>query len=911
MATAIEPEEVVNQACRTLNLPRGASQAKLRRAYLKLSLLRHPDKPTGSDAKFKELQEAYNTLLSSPLAKLERELDEQDAAMMDDIQNAQAQLAQLEAQRHEREDHERRLAKLRDDDARQREIRRRNEERYTSRQIYYTYAQKKSPAVLFLDEYYHARRDNKYPPDAVNVPDMWVREDGMATIHWSTTRALWLLRRPGEPFWYELPHCPHPFNSHGKGRGMCKWATWYICHRNRFPRPSHHVSRAVGKKELRDRREKAEALKAQKETEARKAEERRKLEALRKQKANDAVEAEERRVKIQELLRQQAKEERQRQQERQLEYQDEQWQEQLRRAAEDRAEDLKRLHARQVSSFDARTREKMRSAIDERKALRAKRTQRDAAHRARGAQRAGAAAAASSASSSTAGTSAGASAVASAAPELAVGLEGMSTRQLLAWMDLHCVGRAGCIEKAELLQRCRDHLASQQPPPQPPPQPQQQPPPQPTPKQPKPQMHPQQRKRKVILLDDDDVAKVVVVLTGRTAPMPMAPAAPAPVHVPVPVPVPAPAPAPATAPMPATAKAVGKRPAKVVEATPDSSDDEVPLSHLAQPTQAAIRAAMHSATEPPMASTSAKPVKKRAKQAKQVRPSDVESEAAPEVRDEGKRHLAAPSHGAVLGGHALQVRPWAAWTHLSLVELFSDEAWRLGDFAKKIEKASGAEKVKDLLELVEAGEKGVQQVVSEAGLSSEEASRFLALLEEMVRSSKAGDYDAAATATAAAAAAAAAAAVAAAAAEVPTIKQEVKDEALPVWPDGAVEKEEEVEEGVWPQRPREKRKQQSEEDAVVPVKPEGCVVVKTEAAEPAAFAAAAGRRSSRRAGAAAGGYAPGAYVVKAFEMKGKTIDYVGRVVERNEYGSYLVEFADGETRTVAARGLRPSPDNPE
>jgi len=326
--------------------------------------------------------------------------------------------------------------------------------------------------------------------------------------------------------------------------------------------------------------------------------------------------------------------------------------------------------------------------------------------------------------------------------------------------------------------------------------------------------------------------------------------------------------------------------------------------------------------------------------------------------------LAAPSRGAACSGHALQVRPWAAWTQLSLVELFSDEAWRLGDFAEKIADASGAEKVKDLLDLVEAGEEGVETVVADARLSLVEAARFHELLAEMMRSYVARDGDPMATAAAAAAAAAAR----------PTIKQEgqrprsgaseeVKDETPPAWPGFKVEEEvnDDADDVTGPSQRREKRKRRRREEepeleltgtcsrgerdaelrrAAIDVEAESELgewpfpVGAEEGAEEPLHAAAmeegeevvpalpkgaatfdgtgapaAGRRSSRRAGAAGDGYAPGEYVVKAFEMDGKTVDYAGRVVKRNEYGLYVVEFAD-ETRAVDARGLRRAAGHP-
>lgn len=45
-----------------LGIERGASEADIKKAYRKLAGKYHPDKPTGDEAKFKDLSEAYEVL---------------------------------------------------------------------------------------------------------------------------------------------------------------------------------------------------------------------------------------------------------------------------------------------------------------------------------------------------------------------------------------------------------------------------------------------------------------------------------------------------------------------------------------------------------------------------------------------------------------------------------------------------------------------------------------------------------------------------------------------------------------------------------------------------------------------------------------------------------------------------------
>ena len=70
---------------RVLGVPYGASQAVVLEAYRRLSKLHHPDREGGSDERFVEIQQAYETLRARPapdgsleerLAAMERELRE-------------------------------------------------------------------------------------------------------------------------------------------------------------------------------------------------------------------------------------------------------------------------------------------------------------------------------------------------------------------------------------------------------------------------------------------------------------------------------------------------------------------------------------------------------------------------------------------------------------------------------------------------------------------------------------------------------------------------------------------------------------------------------------------------------------------------------------------------------------------
>ena len=213
-------EAAIEQACRVLSVQPGSSLLTLKRAYYKLALKTHPDKPGGSDDKYREVQEAYQLLCDNPLADFYRTQDENDAAAREEMAAGEAELAQLERQRREREKREQHFKDRTALDADRRQQERRRERLLRPEDAFFKYAHRSAPAVLFENEYYIDKRR-----DGV----LWQREDGNASICWSVTYQGWLLQRAEQPYWlYVLPCSPQPFNSQGH---KYVWATWWLCER--------------------------------------------------------------------------------------------------------------------------------------------------------------------------------------------------------------------------------------------------------------------------------------------------------------------------------------------------------------------------------------------------------------------------------------------------------------------------------------------------------------------------------------------------------------------------------------------------------------------------------------------------------------------------------------------------------
>ena len=56
---------MANDHYKTLGVDKSASQEEIKKAFRKLAQQYHPDKPTGDEAKFKEINEAYSVLSDS------------------------------------------------------------------------------------------------------------------------------------------------------------------------------------------------------------------------------------------------------------------------------------------------------------------------------------------------------------------------------------------------------------------------------------------------------------------------------------------------------------------------------------------------------------------------------------------------------------------------------------------------------------------------------------------------------------------------------------------------------------------------------------------------------------------------------------------------------------------------------
>ena len=63
------PQHPNQQHYNTLGLNSNATNAEITRAYRKLALIHHPDKPTGNVQKFQEINNAYHALMGEGLRK--------------------------------------------------------------------------------------------------------------------------------------------------------------------------------------------------------------------------------------------------------------------------------------------------------------------------------------------------------------------------------------------------------------------------------------------------------------------------------------------------------------------------------------------------------------------------------------------------------------------------------------------------------------------------------------------------------------------------------------------------------------------------------------------------------------------------------------------------------------------------
>ena len=100
----------LTEAYAVFGLQEGASLLALRRTYHALALRHHPDKQgaaSSEPATFNRIKAAYELLLSSPLANLDRSTS---IAASDIDAKAQAAFEELERQRHARELREQRVA---------------------------------------------------------------------------------------------------------------------------------------------------------------------------------------------------------------------------------------------------------------------------------------------------------------------------------------------------------------------------------------------------------------------------------------------------------------------------------------------------------------------------------------------------------------------------------------------------------------------------------------------------------------------------------------------------------------------------------------------------------------------------------------------------------------------------------
>jgi hypothetical protein len=288
----------VDEAYEVLGIVRGTSEAKLRRAYLRISLLVHPDKSSAhADGEaFKRLNEAWSVLKDNGIVAL----DEAIAVRGPEIEKLETEFGELEKKRLAREAQEQMLNAQRTHDFHQREERRAADKTNLSQEEVMRrtrqYMHGRPLAVTFDGKVYYKREST-----AVLVApfsDTFIADNG-SKISYCHTSCGWVLEAAAAastPRFAILRGSPHPFNTQNKGK--YKWAVWQTYEQLPNGAPGHWVpredlnSRAVGQKELRQKhvaailREEAEQQAAML---AAKAEEAKRMEELKRQQEEDEL----------------------------------------------------------------------------------------------------------------------------------------------------------------------------------------------------------------------------------------------------------------------------------------------------------------------------------------------------------------------------------------------------------------------------------------------------------------------------------------------------------------------------------------------------------------------------------------------------------------------------------------------
>ena len=256
----------LTEAYAVFGVQEGASLQALKRSYHALALRHHPDKQgAASDpATFNRIKAAYEQLLNSPLANLDRSTS---VAASDIDAKAQAAFEELERRRDAREVQEQQVAEQR---------RRATENARASHgwetlgdaQAFKRFAFGNARAVLF-DNVVYTRSDvvdRSLPASSgrKGEEDVWVSaEDSAAHIRreyrsdlrcwaWVLTLATGCYTLPaGTEYSAQPMGCsPMPWNSQGRDY---MWASWWHHLPGRRPTRTRMLSRAVGEAELRRR----------------------------------------------------------------------------------------------------------------------------------------------------------------------------------------------------------------------------------------------------------------------------------------------------------------------------------------------------------------------------------------------------------------------------------------------------------------------------------------------------------------------------------------------------------------------------------------------------------------------------------------------------------------------------------